>query len=470
MLLILVLNEIKNCVLTMRFLVSLLFVLMVYTGSSIIFSKKYSNQKVNEISRMQDYQSNLEGARSGVEGLYDQWFVLIKKQELTGFFSTGSENRFPQGFMISPDAPQGSSGTGSMLVSSYGTNYKIGNYLDFDLTFIVGILLSFLAIILTFDTICGDRELGVLKQVLSNAVPRSYVVAAKFLGILTTLLCPILLGSILSVIVFQLLIGQNVLFLFPWETAVSVFISLVYLSIFIGLGIAVSGWVTKSSTSLAILLLIWISANVLAPGAGSMLVERFYPVHTQEQHEMQFQSILTAEGWPHGLGDLARGTGTEEQWKVADRWEQHRNAEFENFVVDRFNELTDQAKKAENFGMFSPYVTFRRVMEWLAGTGLGYHTRFFHAVREYRNETLQFITDQDRMDPASRHHIISVNEIRAMSKKPVDPALVPHFQWPPRGIVINKIGEAVPAGIYLVVLNVICLLTALSVFLRMDVR
>ncbi|HIC68456.1 MAG TPA: hypothetical protein EYO90_02880, partial [Candidatus Latescibacteria bacterium] len=51
-----------------------------------------------------------------------------------------------------------------------------------DFTTVVALLLSFLAVVLGFDGICGERQNGTLKEVLSNPVPRAYIVFAKLVG------------------------------------------------------------------------------------------------------------------------------------------------------------------------------------------------------------------------------------------------------------------------------------------------
>ena len=51
-----------------------------------------------------------------------------------------------------------------------------------DFTTVVAILLSFLAIVLGYDAICGERERGTLQLLLANSVPRSTVVLGKLIG------------------------------------------------------------------------------------------------------------------------------------------------------------------------------------------------------------------------------------------------------------------------------------------------
>ena len=46
-----------------------------------------------------------------------------------------------------------------------------------DLTFIVTILLSLAALILSYDAVCGEKEDGTLKLMLANGLPRFKIVS-----------------------------------------------------------------------------------------------------------------------------------------------------------------------------------------------------------------------------------------------------------------------------------------------------
>jgi ABC-type transport system involved in multi-copper enzyme maturation permease subunit len=48
-----------------------------------------------------------------------------------------------------------------------------------DFTLVVALLLSFLAVALGFDGICGERERGTLRQLLTNPIPRGSIILAK---------------------------------------------------------------------------------------------------------------------------------------------------------------------------------------------------------------------------------------------------------------------------------------------------
>jgi ABC-type transport system involved in multi-copper enzyme maturation permease subunit len=333
-------------------------------------------------------------------------------------------------------------------------------------------VLSFLAIVLSFDSVSRDREEGTLKQQLSNAVPRVQILFAKFVAILVLLLVNVFIGSFLSIIIFQVIIGQNVLISFPFETLLSGVLSTIYLSMFIWLGLWISSSVAKSSTSLALLLLVWITLVILSPYIGGMIVQRYYPVESKQVHDEKWRSLLSATSseTPQEYYECIQGRGNEENWKTVERYLNQRDNAFEQFTTQRFMELTNQAIKAESFNFFSPYGAYKQALERFANTGLTYHIKFFHAARQYRNEMLFFIQQQDKLDPQSKHHIVLYPQIRSMSNKSIDPAIVPRFTAPHRGVSFINLQATFPAIGYLLILNFIFTLLAHFAFSKMDVR
>jgi ABC-type transport system involved in multi-copper enzyme maturation permease subunit len=72
----------------------------------------------------------------------------------------------------------------SPLRSSFHTNDSnlIKTLVQVDFTLVVTLVLSFLAVALGFDGICGERERGTLAQLLTNPIPRGTIIAAKLVG------------------------------------------------------------------------------------------------------------------------------------------------------------------------------------------------------------------------------------------------------------------------------------------------
>jgi ABC-type transport system involved in multi-copper enzyme maturation permease subunit len=144
-----------------------------------------------------------------------------------------------------------------------------------DLTFIVAVLMSLAALILSYDAVCGEREDGTLKLVLANAVPRSTVILAKIAGGVATLLIPFLVSLILSLIL--LLARPGLGWAGPDWAALGLIAAgaIVYLTLFHGLGLWISARHQAGGASIMTALFVWVLAVLvlpnLSPYAASLL-------------------------------------------------------------------------------------------------------------------------------------------------------------------------------------------------------
>ena len=63
-----------------------------------------------------------------------------------------------------------------------------------DLTFIIGVVMSLLALLFAYDAVCGERETGTLALMASNPLPKPTLILGKWLGGYLGLITPCLVG------------------------------------------------------------------------------------------------------------------------------------------------------------------------------------------------------------------------------------------------------------------------------------
>ena len=83
----------------------------------------------------------------------------------------------------------------------YQRNSMIRTFTALDWSFIIGVVMSFVAILFTFDAISGERERGTLRLTLSNPVPRGALMLGKFLGSFITIAVPLVMGMLLNLLI-----------------------------------------------------------------------------------------------------------------------------------------------------------------------------------------------------------------------------------------------------------------------------
>ena len=62
----------------------------------------------------------------------------------------------------------------------------------------IGVLMSFFAILFTFDAIAEERARGTLSLMMSNTVSRGQVLLGKYLGAFLTLMVPLTIGILMN--------------------------------------------------------------------------------------------------------------------------------------------------------------------------------------------------------------------------------------------------------------------------------
>ena len=77
------------------------------------------------------------------------------------------------------------------------------DFTTLDWAFIVGYVLSFIAILFTFDAISGELERGTLRLTLANPIPRHIVLVGKFLGAFISINIPFAAAVLMNLLLIS---------------------------------------------------------------------------------------------------------------------------------------------------------------------------------------------------------------------------------------------------------------------------
>lgn len=126
-----------------------------------------------------------------------------------------------------------------------------------DMTFIIGIVLSALAIILSFDAIGGEKASATLRLIMTTTISRTQLITGKWLGLSLALIIPFIMGLIISLIIITVITGST----FSSENwlalGAGILVSCIYLSLFTLLGIFISVLTKNTSQSIFVSLGVW---------------------------------------------------------------------------------------------------------------------------------------------------------------------------------------------------------------------
>jgi ABC-type transport system involved in multi-copper enzyme maturation permease subunit len=467
-------KEILENVLSLRFFLSLLLIVSLFAANGVVFVRRYEKQ-------LEDYSEktrrNTEALRERSERLYRLAFhrqeVYMKPRAITWCVG-GYEKSLPNCIrfnVFTSDLPE---------IRDQG-NFALPHFSDIDWTFIIAMILSFVALVFTYDSICGERETGTLALTLAAAVPRYRVLLAKYVAAMLTLGIPLCIGLVMSLIV--VMSSRSVAFTSEeWLKILAVVVlSFLCLSIFVLLGLFVSSRTAHPANSMVILLLVWVGLVILTPSLGRIISDVSTQGTTKVELRRKVEEALRqvderAEAGAFGenpgsmstdLDDPGNNPPARAKWTSA-------QANAQSQIMEEYHrKLLAQVAAGWNLTCFSPVVAYRRAAEAVAGTGINHCANLRRQVQRYQDDLMQYIRDEDSKDPNSLHLICPdqgcASSWETISHKPVDFAAVPQFQE--RELPLSaSLGQAIWDIGLLVLFNLVCFAAAFFSFIRCDVR
>ena len=291
-----------------------------------------------------------------------------------------------------------------------------------DWAFVIGYVLSLIALLFTFDAVAGEREHGTLRLMLANSVPRHTVLIGKFLGALMSVSIPFALAVLINLLVLStsstVYLGAD-----AWgRLGIIFFVALLYICLFLALGLLVSTRVQRSAVSLVILLLTWVTLVVFMPSVLALIASDFSSPMSADEFRVLDKQINNKH-----LEEYRRVLGgpNSNALHAGSKYVMQEAAAQERLVEKRLDEQIAQVQRARSITRISPTAVVQNLLESFAGTGFERHLQFLENAQRYASEYRKFIVDTDRGDPKSLH-LIGVP--KAMSQKPVSPESIPIFE------------------------------------------
>jgi len=467
-------NEILQNIKSLRFILSMLIVIILFCVSGLFFAGHYHSQ-------LDDYfkitNNNLSDLRGQTDQLYKLAFFeqnVCRQPDVLTLCCEGYESQLPNSFKFNV--------FDITLPEVKGqTNITLPKFDRIDWVFIINIVLSFVAFVFSYDCFCGERENGTLRLILSSSISRHKILLGKYLGIMLNLGIPLAVGIMINLIII-VVTGDTYIGTSQWlRIAGIIILAVLYLSIFILLGMFVSARTAYASHSMIMLLFIWVVLVILVPGLGRIIADiKYRDVNATELNRKlkETNDLINQNALAGRYGDNA----TSYSWRLEDpinnpsARKRYLDAlvEAENQVYySHHNNMLAQVIEGRSFTCMSPSVIFQRASEIIAGTGINRCGDLFEQINRYRKELNEFITTRDQQDLSSIHLIFKdQNAIRdwgIISKKPADFDTVPKFQE--RKLALGESLQLAIWDIGLLALFNLAFFTASFVsFLRYDVR
>jgi ABC-type transport system involved in multi-copper enzyme maturation permease subunit len=367
-----------------------------------------------------------------------------------------------------------------------------------DLTFIVTILTSLVALILTYDAVSGEKEEGTLKLMLANSLPRSKVVLAKVAGAVLTLLGPLIvsLAAAMLVIVLHPRVDWTGA---DWGALALIFAgTIVFSAVFALIGILVSSVHRSSASSIMTSLFVWTLlvlvvpnlspyvASFLAPAPSRIKVAREtarltdvdrddlgrklmaeyrgqvlkdYPVLAERLTEAEVKRRVI-EDPEYRKAFEANRAAVERAWAEANRIQGEK---ADALTEDLARKETGQTELARAISMISPLADLSYIATDLSSTGTRNRAHFGELARIwgrafYRDYQPKKIQELRTKDPTADAW-----------NTPVDMSDAPRFRYTEEGLG-GRVRAALPPFAVLLGYGIVLFAAAYVAFTRYDVR
>lgn len=451
---------------SLRYFLTILLMIAVFIANGFVFINRYKQEIADFSTNSNKNLALLNENTRNLSSVVNYIQTIYKEPKLIQLFCDGFEKTLPNTFKINVFSIYNPEVVGR-------TNFFFSHLANIDWVFIISLILSFVALILTFDRFSEERERGTLSLVISNSIPRDKIVLGKYISAVITLMVPLFIGLVINLIIVNIsgfaINGDQWL-----RVIVFIVISLLYLSLFLLLGIFVSSRSAKSSSSIVILLFVWIVLVIIVPACGKIVSENLVRVPLRSEVDKRIREARSeiwrnseSYGWHAGwMGpDLhSKDLNLPARERLYKAIITARNRINEEYI----NQIIEQANFGRNVTKISPLVIYQSASEAVIGTGIFRFGNLYDQLRRYKEILNDFTKSEDKNDPDSWHLFIEGHS-RLLSQKPVDYNAIPKFTE-----LESSMGEVLKVAIWdigaLVLLNILLFIATHVSFLRCDVR
>jgi ABC-type transport system involved in multi-copper enzyme maturation permease subunit len=467
-------RQIVEDILSMTFLINFVLILGVVVAFSLIFINDYQGQMgdyaIKSVKNEKTLRQFSEDPRNGNANMQ-----LVMKPRAERFISLSYEDKSPQGFYFRMwpyelrvlSKKEDVSGVGYYIPVTTREFVSPPTLFSPDLTFIVQFLLSFFAIILAFNAVTGEKEIGTLRLIYANPTKRAHFLVMKYLSALLTLGLPLLLSLTIAAVILGVSAVVPLSSGFLYNLMMFALRSFLYLSLFVLIGLLCSTVARSSKHSLVLGLLVWIFLVVILPKSPGLLLNlKRFDVPTGEQIEGQVQKVYQDLWGKYEKEAMALRKDEAAMVRFLDNVEPVINQAQQEVRDHYLREKIAAILTLRKVTMVSPSSLYEYAAAAVAGTGIFHFENFWTQARKYGDGFISFVKRISGDQKASPPFEFSIESI---TNKPIDYNAIPKFEE--KNIRTGeRLKDALPYVAFLVLYNLFLFAFIFYKFQKYDVR
>ena len=495
-------RELLDNLMTFRFAVAVLIMLLLVVANTAVLLKDYEQRLMLYNDAVKMHQRQLQEKKT-----YSAGEVRIDRPpNPLSIFNTGFDKRVGNQVTVSHTYVP------SLWDSGWhGSNPFMDMFASMDIVFIFEVILSLLALVFAYDTLAGEYERGTLRLVLTHPVRRGHILLAKYISAMLCLLVPLLISLFLAVILLTMTPSISLNIDDFLRIGGIILASVAYLSVFYLIGLLISAATRRTSTALMLSMFVWgflvlVYPNVIlaviprseapqarAASAFSQIEQMWEEEFERERRHFLATDALPGIDWNLGLRGLGRSPyaylwGDPETLRYSfegilafegfDEKEEHKVPHAQNHfrflgrLIIQTADRTWLVRKPALEDIFIRPANMKRI--WLklspvglydaatqAWTGTDLHgvRDFFDAARQYRQEVINALYDNEAF--GSRQWFSS-------DKGAADWSILPQFSFQRVNVNTNA-KRALPDVSILLMINVVIFSLIFLIFVKSEV-
>lgn len=458
-------RELLHNLYSLRFLISLALVIAVFAAGAASFA----GSSAANLAKYRETQSQFQETMRGLAG-QDATDLAVRRQTYTlkprsdGFISDAKEKYLPNAIVFSAwnvFSFQNKSGTANPFLKRYD---------ELSWTFIAALIVSFIALLFTFDAVSGEKESKTLALSLANPVSRATILLGKFASGVLSVMAIVLAGILTSLIIIIVLGPEGPTTALAGEVLGFLAVTALLAATFAAFGLLSSVIAPSSNVSLLLALAFWLAFAVIVPNSSVFVAKNIFPIESSEAVQKRINAAFDDlnKAAPPGSWMMNSGNPFLPQHELRANLQMKR-LEAEKGIRDAYYQtMFRQFDRTRLLTALSPVSLFEVLAEAVSGGGYLRFRKAWDDMHVYQGQMLSFFKSLDAADKDSPHWY-NPSENVSTTRKPVAFERVPQFVEKPMSFV-----ERASPALKFLVINIFVVsavfLLAFVGFVRYDVR
>lgn len=415
-------HEVIRLLRSLRFRISFVLIVLLFAGGSRLFVSLYTEQLTTYEQLRTDAELKDRHLSGNLTNFANHLRIFRFSPRVDGFIYSCQEEEMVNSIQYNVW------NAGGLEVEQGMLNPLLNAKSSVDWTFIVSIFISFIALLFSFDSICGEKRDKVLGYLLTYPISRKHYWISKIASHVAVMMLLLLGGVCVGLLALGSLLPRIYTASLCYEVIGFIGISFLLVTLCVCLGLFASVATRHSNVSLLACVSFWLFCTVIIPNSATFWGETLYPIPLLRDIGLQVdkeEARLMREAPP---GSQAQDSDPfypyhERRAALLMKKKELRETSY----LEYYERLMRQFEGIRRLTLLSPVVQYERAMEALLGGGYLRFLRNWEELRIFRQEFLVWFKEKDAADPDSPHWY-NPYEDTSTSKKAFDLSEAPRYQ------------------------------------------